>query len=364
VTRKQKSAPGGGDRAGQLVAVQAPAGHDEHAGLQVPGPVREGDGEGVPAAAGAACLDRGDGVGAALGQGHHQHLRERAGPGLHRGVAEELPVGRGAGGIELDAVQRHQPPPGQVRPGGRQLRARHGDPLEQHPQRLAAQPLPGLRQRGGRRYVPFPFPDRQPGKALHQLPHDLLIRIAVKQREREHEIHHDPGGQQPFPLLPAPRLRQHVLNQLPRDQPGQHAKRDPVRQRRPRRNRPGNLLGHEGTIPRAAREKEIRRVIHIPPGVSHVEMWKPHAPTLKLTALSYRIFFLRDHAGCYGRRRMAGQEAALGAARAAVGPQSAGLSPALQDCRWDGTLLHIEIPARRIAEHPGDNGQRPGRPPC
>ena len=93
--------------------------------------------------------------------------------------------------------------------------------------------------------MPFPFPYRQPGKALHQFPHDLLIRIAVKQCEREHEIDHGPGRQQPFPLLPAPRLREHVLDQLPRDEPGQHAQRDPVRQRRPSRDRrPGTLLGH------------------------------------------------------------------------------------------------------------------------
>ena len=98
--------------------------------------------------------------------------------------------------------------------------------------------------------MPFPFPGRQPGKALRQLPHDLFVRVAVKQGQREHEVNRHPGGQQPFPLLPPAGLREHVLDQLARDQPGQHAQRDPVRQRRrPRAPRPGALFSHGGTIP-------------------------------------------------------------------------------------------------------------------
>ena len=41
-----------------------------------------------------------------------QDLRVRAGAGLLRGIAEVFRVGGGIGGIELDAVDGHQPPPG------------------------------------------------------------------------------------------------------------------------------------------------------------------------------------------------------------------------------------------------------------
>jgi hypothetical protein len=40
------------------------------------------------------------------------------------------------------------------------------------------------------------------------------------------------------------------------------------------------------------REKETMRVIHIPPGVSRVEMWKPLPTSLNLMALSYTHAFL------------------------------------------------------------------------
>ena len=247
--------PGGGadrevgaglaDRGEQAVAVEAAVGHDEHAGLQVSRCPGQGRGEGLLGVLGVPGHDGGDGAGAALGQGHHQDLRVGAvAAALGRDVAEPFRVGGGVGALELDPVDGHQPPPGEPGPGGGQLRARHRGPLEQLPQRLAAQPLAGLGQRGGGRHVPFPFPDGQEGKALHQLPHDLFVGIAVEKGEREHEIHHGPRGQQPFPLLPPPRLREHLIDQLTGDQPGQHAQRDPVRQRRP-----GNLLSHKGTIP-------------------------------------------------------------------------------------------------------------------
>ena len=71
-------------------------------------------------------------------------------------------VGRGIGGVQLYAVQGHQAPPAQPRPGGRRLGARLGDPLEQLAQRLRPEPLAGLREGRGGGHMPFPLPDGQP----------------------------------------------------------------------------------------------------------------------------------------------------------------------------------------------------------
>jgi transposase-like protein len=61
------------------------------------------------------------------------------------------------------------------------------------------------------------------GRPVAQVAYDLQIsaQTIYTWRQREHEIHPRPEGQQPQPALHRPGLRQHVIDQLERQALGQ-----------------------------------------------------------------------------------------------------------------------------------------------
>ena len=135
---------GGRDGGGQLPAVEAAVGRHQHARPQVPGGLRQRHGEGglpVQAAPASAAVTAWVPHSA---RAMTSTFGKAPAPGLAAGAAEVSGVGRGIGGVPALAVQGHQAPPAQPRPGGRRLGARLGDPLEQLAQRLRPEPLAGL----------------------------------------------------------------------------------------------------------------------------------------------------------------------------------------------------------------------------
>ena len=88
-----------------------------------------------------------------------------------------------------------------------------------------------------------------------QLGHHLPVPAvpAPEQPQREHEVHHQPGRQQPAPLLPRPRHLDGLIDQLRRERPGQHPDRDPVRQPPVRRQTLRTIMSHKTvTLPHHA----------------------------------------------------------------------------------------------------------------
>src|SRR6266545_2245582 len=109
-------------------------------------------------------------------------------------------------------------------------RHRGGDPFEQHPQRLSCQPLPGLRDRRGRRHLPVIGPRIHLLKRPDELTHHFLIVIVVEQAHRHTKPHHHMRRQPPRPPLPPTSLIQHILDHIPPNNLRQHPQRDRIRQ--------------------------------------------------------------------------------------------------------------------------------------
>ena len=89
-------------------------------------------------------------------------------------------------------------------------------------------------------------------QAVGQLGHHLPVPAvpAPEQPQRQHEVHHQPGRQQPPPLLPRPRRLHDLIHQLRRESPGQNPDRDPVRQPAVRRQTLRTIMSHKTvTIP-------------------------------------------------------------------------------------------------------------------
>ena len=85
-----------------------------------------------------------------------------------------------------------------------------------------------------------------------QLGHHLPVPAvpAPEQPQGQHEVHHQPGRQQPAPLLPNPGRVHRRIHQHRRENPGQHTDRDPVRQPAVRREPFRTIMCHETvTIP-------------------------------------------------------------------------------------------------------------------
>ncbi len=136
-------------------------------------------------------------------------------------------------------------------------------------QRISTQPAPRPRQRGDVRDPPPPTPARidPPGRVpvpfqqlrttppviqpVHQLAHHLPVTTvpAPKQPQRQHEIHHQPGRQQPAPHLPGVGRGHDLIHQLRRERPGQRPHRHPVGQPAPRRHSLGPVMRHQKIIP-------------------------------------------------------------------------------------------------------------------
>ena len=68
---------------------------------------------------------------------------------------------------------------------------------------------------------------------MHESPGDLFVGLAGVQGERQYQVHHDPRREQPFPLFRCLRLGQHGIDQVPVENPGQHADTDNIRQQPP-----------------------------------------------------------------------------------------------------------------------------------
>jgi len=73
---------------------------------------------------------------------------------------------------------------------------------------------------------PVILPDPQATQTVRQLPDDLVVAIRGEQAQRQHQVHHDPGRQQPHPGLPTVRFGQYLVNGVPVDQPSEHAQTD------------------------------------------------------------------------------------------------------------------------------------------
>ncbi len=159
-----------------------------------------------------------DGVRAALGQRQQPDLRVAA-----LGHAELTGILRGISRVYPRPVPGHQPQAERERPG-RPLAGQRSPPqVEQQLQRLGAEPLPRLGQRRTgrqRQAVQVPQPVREPPHHRPVARRSAAVR-STEQAQTEHEIHHQPRGQQPLPLLTAARQLDHLIDECRGDLPGQ-----------------------------------------------------------------------------------------------------------------------------------------------
>ena len=226
---------GAGGGPGQELAVC----QDHHAGAEAAQQVRGQRLLGVGVAA-----DRGaqQAAGPGLGRRHPPGLRERPVPGLVRRPPEERGVLRAVRHVRHRPVHRDDPQLAAEHPRRAVRRGRPGHPLEQHPHRIGAQLPPAPRQRGDVRQPPLaalaridPSSRRQPPgqqvrapplavQPVGQLGHHLPVPAvpAPEQPQGQDEIHHQPGRQQPAPLLPRPGHLDDLVDHLWRERPGQH----------------------------------------------------------------------------------------------------------------------------------------------
>jgi hypothetical protein len=93
---------------------------------------------------------------------------------------------------------------------------RPGRRFEQPPQRRGPNPAAGPRQRGHRGTR-----ERQPAQPGGQLVPHRPVGAALEQRQREHEVDHDPGGQQAQSAFPGLGLLQYRVDQREVDHLGQ-----------------------------------------------------------------------------------------------------------------------------------------------
>lgn len=231
---------GGGPGAPRVEGVEPPIGGDQVRRVHGAG---QGGGE-LPLPLGHRPDRRvQDGVGAALGQGHHPGLRvrRRAGPAL-LGVFGQVRLG--VGQVEHHPVDGHHPPP--LAPGSRGggLGHRNRDPPEQLGHHLLTQTRPGLGQGAGGRHRPRARPGPRVAQSVHQGPDHFLVPVG-EQRQRHHEIHDHVRGQQPGTFLPPIQLDEDFVHQEPRNRGGEYPDGKMVRQT-PRV--PGGPCFSHGTI--------------------------------------------------------------------------------------------------------------------
>ena len=260
----QDARPGGEEVAGHLPGQELPVGEDDHprpeASLfqQVTGQFLLG---------GAVAAERGPEQ--APGPGLRRHdppdLRECPVAGLVRGAAEELVVGLAVRHVRRGPVHGDDPQPAAEHPRRVIVPGRARDLQEYVPQRCRAEFPAAPRHRGD---VRLPPPAALAGidpavrvelafqqvsgpplviKAVGELDHDLPVAAvpAPEQPQRQREVHHQPRRQQPAPLLPRPGRLHRRVHQLRRENPGQNANRDPVRQPAIRRKPLRTIMRHE-----------------------------------------------------------------------------------------------------------------------
>ena len=204
-------------------------------------------------------------AGPGLGRRDPPGLRERPVPGLVRRPAEERGVLAAVRHVGHRPVHRDHAQPAAEHPQRPVRPRRPGHVLEQHPHRISAQLPPAPRQRGDVRQPPLPpapgvhpQPRRQPPgqqvrapplavQPVGQLGHHLAVPAvpAPEQPQRQDEIHHQPGREQPAPLLARPGDLDDLVDQLRRERPGQYPDRDPVRQPAVRRQTLRTIMSHK-----------------------------------------------------------------------------------------------------------------------
>ena len=203
--------------------------------------------------------------GPGLGRRQPPHLRERPVPRLVRRPAEVLIVGLAVRHVRRRPVHGHDPQPAAGHPWVLLVTDRSRDLLEQEPDRCRAELAAAPGQRGDvRRPPPPPLPRVHPAvrvqmlpvqqvrsaalviQAVGQLGHHLPVAAvpAPEQPQRQHEVHHQPGRQQPAPLLPDPGRSHRRIHQLRCENPGQDTNRDPVRQPPVRRQPLRTIMRH------------------------------------------------------------------------------------------------------------------------
>ena len=203
--------------------------------------------------------------GPGLGRRHPPHLRERPVPARGGRPAKERGVLLAVRQVRGRAVDGNHPQPAAEHPRRAVRPDRAGDLLEQHAQRVGAQLAPRPGQRGDVRRPPpaaragihpargiqlpgqqvrAPPPVIQP---VRQLDHHLPVAAvpAPEQPQRQNEVHHQPGRQQPPPRLPGPRRVDDRIDQIRRERPCQRADRDPVRQPAIRRQPLSTIMSHK-----------------------------------------------------------------------------------------------------------------------
>lgn len=175
-----------------------------------------------------------DRMGLALGQRHDPGLRERRLLALvDPRTPEVLVVHARVSHIQTHPIDRDQPPTGQPHTGRLLSPDRLGDPREQRRQRLRAQPHPRLEDRGLARWGERLAPPRRPRQPVSQLSQHVLIRALGVQRHPDREIRHHPRGQHAVTPLGPAYLSDHLIDQLRREHPRQHAHRHQVGQAPP-----------------------------------------------------------------------------------------------------------------------------------
>jgi hypothetical protein len=146
VGARQSSCAGAQRRAPRLEAVEAPVGREQPVPAES---LEQWAGQRLLPGADRADLDVQERVGAGLGHRHNPDLGKRAAVAglLTPGVPELLRVLLAIGHIQLEPVDRGQPPPAQKSPAGIALGHRLGHPVEQVPESLTAQAFARLRDR-------------------------------------------------------------------------------------------------------------------------------------------------------------------------------------------------------------------------
>ena len=243
------------------------------ASTSIPGPNAGSRSAGQGLLADGVRADRGPDQrpGPRLGRGQPPDLRERPVPGGIRRAARSTrrsPSSRArrwwSRPSTPPAARSRTPPPRPSAPTG------PATCVEQHVQRIGPQPGPGPRQEemfGGRHRRPCPGIDpavrvEDPVQQLlaaaaviqrvHQLDHHPPVAAvrAPEQPQRQHEVHHQPGRQQPATQLPGVGRVHHPIHQLRRERPGQRPHRHPVGQPPLRRDPHRPVMRHTVIIPR------------------------------------------------------------------------------------------------------------------
>jgi hypothetical protein len=165
-----------------------------------------------------------------LGQRHHPHLRVSRAVIPGPGVPELRGVVLGIGHIDVEPVDRQQPPPTHPRPPSEHPTHRLGHTLEHLSHQLATQPFTGLGDPTGGRHRPRRVPASPRRQRPGDLGRDLLIVILGEQAQRHRQVRPHMRGQLPTRTLGGePARRDRHITHIPRNSRHQHTQRPLIR---------------------------------------------------------------------------------------------------------------------------------------